>query len=312
MVDTPRTTQNGRGWVHPNAMCETDEIGRGTRIWPFAHVCSSVTIGEDCNICEGVFIENDVTVGNRVTIKNGVYLWSGLEVDDDVFIGPNATFCNDRKPRSRAWKVPESTVLRKGSSVGANATVLPGVEIGAGALVGAGAVVTEDVPPYCRVVGNPARGVGFEAPEIDLSQEESSVDTAGIKLVPRSVHNDRRGKLQAIEVATEFPFVVQRYFVISGLRAGVPRGVHAHRETQQVVYVLTGAMLVLISNVDHHLSVRLGPASPGVVIERNTWSTILPLVDDSSALVLASTPYDQDDYVTSHEEFISLQAVSPE
>jgi acetyltransferase-like isoleucine patch superfamily enzyme len=133
-------------------------VGPGTRIWAFAHVLPGAQIGADCNICDHVFIEGDVIVGDRVTIKPGVQLWDGVRVGNDVFIGPNATFTNDRFPRSRNREFRLlGTTVESGASIGANATLLPGLTIGALAMVGAGAVVTHDVPPRCIVVGNPAR-----------------------------------------------------------------------------------------------------------------------------------------------------------
>lgn len=152
-----------RPWsCHPQALVESEQIGAGTRIWAFAHVLPGARIGADCNICDHVFIENEVVLGDRVTVKNGVQIWDGVTLEDDVFVGPNATFTNDPWPRSRrrpeAW--PKLRVCR-GASIGANATLLPGVTIGEEAMVGAGAVVTESVPPRAVVVGNPARVVRY-------------------------------------------------------------------------------------------------------------------------------------------------------
>lgn len=145
-------------YTHPKAICESNKIGRNTRIWAFAHILPGAVIGEDCNICDGVFIENNVLVGNRVTIKCGVQLWDGLIVEDDVFIGPNATFCNDIYPRSKCYPAEFlKTTLKKGCSIGANATILPGVIIGEEAMVGAGAVVIHSIPDRVIVVGNPAK-----------------------------------------------------------------------------------------------------------------------------------------------------------
>lgn len=149
-------------YVHPAAICETQDVGPRTRIWAFVHVFPDATIGADVNICPHCMIENDVVVGDRVTLKNGVYLWDGMRVEDDVFIGPNATFTNDRWPRSKSYPARFAGItLRQGCSIGANATILPGTEIGANAMVGAGAVVTHRVPERALVVGNPARVVRF-------------------------------------------------------------------------------------------------------------------------------------------------------
>lgn len=148
-------------FVHPQACCETKLIGDGTRVWAFAYVLNGARIGRDANICSHVFIENEVVIGDRVTVKSGVQVWNGVTLEDDVFVGPNATFTNDMFPRSKhapeAW--PQTLVCR-GASIGANATILPGVTIGRGAMVGAGAVVTRSVAPETLVVGNPARAIG--------------------------------------------------------------------------------------------------------------------------------------------------------
>ena len=142
---------------HNNALVESDNIGNGSRIWAFVHILPGAQIGTECNICDHVFIENDVIVGDRVTVKCGVQLWDGLRVEDDVFIGPNATFTNDIFPRSKQYpKESSKTFLRKGCSIGANATILCGIEIGEFAMVGAGSVVTKNVPPGAVVFGNPA------------------------------------------------------------------------------------------------------------------------------------------------------------
>ena len=147
-------------FVHPTADVQTSRIGVGTRIWQFVVILANARIGNECNISAQCFIENDVEIGDRVTLKNGVSLWDGARIEDDVFIGPNVTFANDRFPRSKHYPERfESIVIRRGASIGANATLLPGIEVGMGAMVGAGAVVTRDVPAHALVVGNPARVV---------------------------------------------------------------------------------------------------------------------------------------------------------
>ncbi len=146
-------------FVHDKAIVEPGaRIGPRTRVWAFAHILAGAVVGADCNIGDHTFIENEVRVGDRVTIKNGVYLWDGITLEDDVFVGPNATFTNDLFPRSRIR--PEQLVrtrVRRGASIGANATIVAGVVIGEWALVGAGSVVTRDVGEATVVAGVPAR-----------------------------------------------------------------------------------------------------------------------------------------------------------
>jgi len=139
--------------IHPLSDVQSANIGEGTNIWQFCVVLPKARIGHGCNICSHCFIENDVVVGNNVTVKCGVQLWDGITIEDDVFIGPNVTFCNDRYPKSKNkdFKL-EGVIVRKGASIGANATILPGVEIGEGALIGAGAVVTKNVAPHAKVI----------------------------------------------------------------------------------------------------------------------------------------------------------------
>ena|ERR1035437_5490170 len=144
--------------IHPLADVQSSSIGRDTRIWQFSVVLPEAKIGERCNLCSSVFVENDVEIGDDVTIKNGVQLWDGLRVGNKVFIGPNVTFANDRYPRSKCYPAEFlKTYIEDGASIGANATILGGVRIGAGAMVGAGSVVTRDVPAGELWVGNPAR-----------------------------------------------------------------------------------------------------------------------------------------------------------
>jgi UDP-2-acetamido-3-amino-2,3-dideoxy-glucuronate N-acetyltransferase len=149
-------------YIHPISDVQTKHIGEGTKIWQFCVVLKEAKIGTDCNICAHVLIENNVIIGDNVTIKSGVQLWDGLRVENNVFIGPNVTFTNDLFPRSKVY--PEhflETIVKAGASIGANATILPGIIIHEGAMIGAGAVVTRSVPKNAIVVGNPARITGY-------------------------------------------------------------------------------------------------------------------------------------------------------
>lgn len=144
--------------VHERALCDSTDVGPRTRIWAFAHVMEGARVGADCNVGEGAFVESGAVVGDRVTIKNHVLLWDGVTVEDDVFLGPSVVFTNDMRPRA-AFRAESfvSTLVERGASLGANVTVVCGVTIGAHALVGAGSVVTADVPAHAEVMGNPAR-----------------------------------------------------------------------------------------------------------------------------------------------------------
>ena len=144
--------------IHPLSDVQSPHIGPGTHIWQFCVVLPEARIGNDCNICSHVFIENEVIIGDRVTVKCGVQLWDGLRIEDEVFIGPNVSFSNDPFPRSQQRpKKYAVTTIHHGASIGANATILPGISIGRGAMVGAGSVVTKDVPDRELWLGNPAR-----------------------------------------------------------------------------------------------------------------------------------------------------------
>ncbi|MDR2406576.1 MAG: N-acetyltransferase [Bacteroidales bacterium] len=144
--------------IHPLSDVQSKNIGENTNIWQFCVILPGAVIGSNCNICSHCFIENDVKIGNNVTIKCGVQVWDGITLEDDVFVGPNVTFCNDRYPKShnREWKL-EGITVKKGASIGANSTLLPGITIGEGAMIGAGSVVTRNIPPLARAMGNPAR-----------------------------------------------------------------------------------------------------------------------------------------------------------
>ena len=149
-------------FIHPQANISNCTIGEGTKVWQFVVILEGAVIGEDCNICAHTLIEGDAVIGNRVTLKSGVFVWNGITIEDDVFVGPSVTFTNDLYPRSKHYQqtVPQ-TIISKGASIGANATILAGITIGESALIGAGSMVVKDVPANAVVVGNPARVIRF-------------------------------------------------------------------------------------------------------------------------------------------------------
>ncbi len=159
-------------YTHPNALNESNTVGSGTRIWAFAHVMSGAQVGDNCNVGDHAFIETGASVGNNVTIKNHVCIWEGVTIEDEVFLGPHVVFTNDQYPRSprmgaaltryeRRENWLRKTVVERGCSIGANATILPGIRLGAYSMVAAGSIVTRDVKPHALVMGIPARQVGI-------------------------------------------------------------------------------------------------------------------------------------------------------
>ena len=142
---------------------QSTKIGENTRIWQFCVVLPGAEIGANCNICSHIFIEDEVIIGDNVTIKCGVQLWDGITIEDDVFIGPNVTFTNESIPRSRVYDKSKfkTTLIKKGASIGANVTILPGIVIGEYALIGAGSLVNKNIPPYTLWYGNPATQKGY-------------------------------------------------------------------------------------------------------------------------------------------------------
>ncbi|HLZ09090.1 MAG TPA: acyltransferase [Chloroflexota bacterium] len=147
--------------VHPTALVESAMIGDGTTIWAYCHVLAGAVIGRNCNLGDHCYVEAQATIGDDVVLKNGVSVWSGVAIENRVFVGPNVAFTNDRAPRAKVFNstvVP--TLIREGASLGANATILCGIIVGRYAMVGAGAVVTRDVPDFGLALGNPARVVG--------------------------------------------------------------------------------------------------------------------------------------------------------
>ena len=302
-------------FVHPSGICESDQVGAGTRVWAFAHVLPGARIGADCNINDHVFIENDVVVGDRVTVKSGVQLWDGIRLGDDVFVGPNATFTNDPLPRSKEY--PESfaqTFVGPGASIGGGAVILPGVRIGRRAMVGAGAVVVRDVPAHAIVVGNPARIVGYadSAPTPDHEDHAQTLATTpqddlpgGARLIQVQTASDLRGSLAAVELESGLPFVPRRFFSVFGVPSKEVRGEHAHRECAQVLLCLHGSVHCIVDDGTQRREVRLDSPDVALHMPPMLWGTQYRYSDDAVLAVFASHSYDPDDYIREYEEFLA-------
>jgi UDP-2-acetamido-3-amino-2,3-dideoxy-glucuronate N-acetyltransferase len=302
-------------FVHEYGLCESEDVGQGTRVWAFAHILASARVGVDCNICDGVFIEGGAVVGDRVTIKCGVQLWAGVELEDDVFVGPNATFTNDPFPRSRQWleKCPK-TIVRAGASIGANATILPNLEIGRGAMVGAGAVVTRSVPPNAIVKGNPARISGYVTTSEPAAQDGSAtVLPERTPLAVNGVHvqrfeefSDLRGSLVAGENPGDaIPFTPKRWFLVYDVPSREVRGEHAHRTCHQFLICVTGQVTVAVDDGQHRDDVLLDDPTLGIYIPPRVWASQFRYDEGAVLMVLASDPYDPEDYIREYDTFLA-------
>jgi acetyltransferase-like isoleucine patch superfamily enzyme len=306
-------------YQHPAAIVESQHIGDGTRVWAWAHILSGARIGRNCNICDHTFIENQVVIGDRVTVKNGVQLWDGVCIEDDVFIGPNATFTDDRFPHSehqKPWEV-RRTVVRRGASIGANATVLPGVTIGECAMIGGGTVVTRDVPPYSVLRGNPGNIVGYtgttgapmDAQRVVAAPVETGSQHTGVRGV--SIHrlpfiDDLRGRLSFAEMQVHVPFEVKRYFLVFDVANQEIRGEHAHKTLHQFMVCVHGTCHIVADDGAHREEFVLDNPCIGLHLPPLVWGVQYRYTPDGVLLVLASDRYDASDYIRDYREFLSI------
>lgn len=299
-------------FVHPQGICESPHVGDGTQIWAFAHVLPGARLGRDVNVNDGVFIENDVVIGDRVTLKCGVQVWDGIRLEDDVFVGPNVTFTNDPFPRSKQYPGSfATTIVRQGASIGGGAVILPGLAIGRRAMVGAGAVVTRDVPPNAIVVGNPARIVGY-VDDVNVPTTPPAITpTPGTTgpgpgaVFPVTVAQDMRGSLAAVEFAS-LPFVPRRFFSVFAVPSSDVRGQHAHHHCHQFLVALAGSVTCLVDDGVERATYHLTSPSQGLHMPPLTWGSQYHYSPDAVLGVFASHPYDPEDYIRTYDEFLSV------
>lgn len=307
-----------RPFIHPQASCESDQVGDDTRIWGFAVVGQGAVIGADCNICSHTFIEDGAVLGDRVTIKSGVQVWDGVTIEEGVFVGPNATFTNDPYPRSRVR--PDEfakTRVCQGASIGANATILPGVTIGRSAMVGAGAVVTRAVPPNAVVVGNPARISGYVASLHASRSEEggSGAVAPDVGVHPTSVPNvtlhraamvrDMRGSLVATEFGSDVPFEPKRSYIVFDVPGSEIRGEHAQRVCHRFIRCVRGECSILIDDGTSREEIRLASPDLGIYVPPMVWSSQFGHTRDAVVEVLASHGHEPADYIRDYDAFLA-------
>ncbi len=293
--------------IHPLSDVQTTNIGEGTKIWQFCVVLAGSQIGKDCNICAHCFIESDVVIGDRVTVKNGVQLWDGLRVEDDVFIGPNATFANDKYPKSKEY--PESfleTVIRKGASIGASATILPGITIGQNARIAAGGVVTRNVPENAIVMGVPAVITGYTDTMLQPHVESRDGEKLnGPVLYSLNSVLDLRGNLSAGEFLKEIPFEPKRVFMVHKVPSSKVRGAHAHKTCHQFLIATHGSVNVILDDGASRWEYNLATPDIGLYIRPGIWGIQYKYSTDAVLLVLASHPYDPADYIRDYSQFLA-------
>lgn len=303
---------------HGHALVESDKIGDNTCIWAFTHVLPGAVMGKDCNICDHVFIENDVVIGDRVTIKCGVQVWDGIRIEDDVFIGPNATFTNDLSPRSKQFPEEFSkTFIQKGASIGANATILAGNTIGRNSMVGAGAVVTKDVPPNAIVVGNPARIIGYVSTSSAITNGTQGASLpgagrmgeakiSGVQFYHLPVIPDMRGALSFAETGQYLPFVPKRYFLVFDVPNREIRGEHSHRKCHQFLVCVKGSCTVMVDDGSEREEYLLDSPGAALHIPPKVWGVQYKYSSDAVLMVLASETYDPEDYIRDYDQFLNM------
>lgn len=308
-------------FIHDSADVKTKKIGANTTIWQYCVVLENASIGTEVNICAHSFIENEVKIGNRVTIKSGVQLWDGLVIEDDVFIGPNVSFSNDKFPRSKQHDNKNlTTVIKKGASISSGAVILPGITIGENSMVGAGAVVTRSVPANAIVVGNPARISGYVEGSIDLNLKtktseiysyenlELGVGKSYLKKIKTSA--DVRGSLSTGEFNDDLPFTPKRFFYVYDVPSKETRGEHAHKKCDQFLICLKGSCSVLVDDGQQRKEVELNSPDLGLFLPSGIWGTQYKYTHDAVLLVFASELYDSADYIrdySSYLDYISQQ-----
>lgn len=301
-------------FVHEQGLCESQEIGPGTRISAFARVFEGAHIGTACQIGDGAVIEDDAVLGDRVTVESGARVSQGVKLEEDVTVGANATFTSDLSRDRRAPDGRPNTVVRTGASIGANATIFGGVEIGLGATVGAGSVVTRSVPPNAIVSGNPADIHGYTEESLrDTGTPRSTINDPGtVELAARGVclqrfaeFADLRGSLTAGEIPKDIPFTPRRWFLVYDVPNREVRGEHAHHVCHQFLICVSSSISVAVDDGERRDEVTLDSPTLGLYIPPLVWASQFRYDPNSVLLVLASHPYDSEDYIRDYDAFLA-------
>ena len=294
-------------FIHNSSDIDTEKIGEGTKIWQNVVILKKAKIGKNCNINCFVFIENHVSIGDNVTIKSGVQLWDGTEIGNNVFIGPNSTFTNDKYPRSKINRKNDlKTIVCDNVSIGANATILPGIIINENALIGAGSVVTKNIPKDAVVAGNPAKIINYRNRINDKREKlhNSNRFSKDPKFINIPFYEDIRGSLSVVEIMKECPFNIKRVFWTYDVPSKKIRGEHSHKICSQFLICVKGSLVVDTYQGEIKKTFRLDSPNVGLLIPPRIWSLQHEYTKDAVLLVFASELYDENDYIRSYSEYL--------
>lgn len=302
--------------LHPQGICESANVGPNTKVGPFSFIREGAVIGKECDIAPNVFIDSHVVIGDRVTLSGGVQLWNGSKIEDDVLISPNVALTNKKISDSTASSKIEGIFIKRGAIIGANATILPGIIIGSHSIIGAGAVVTKDVPPNAIVVGNPAKITGYvntERTEDYITSNQNISETVietlvkGVTVHHLPVISDIRGSLSVGEFSRSIPFDAKRYFIVYDVPTKETRGEHAHHKCHQFLIAIKGSILVVADDGHNRQEFILNSAGIGLYLPPMTWGIQYRYSSDAVLLVFASDYYDSDDYIREYDAFCSFK-----
>ena len=307
--------------IDETAQVLTKNIGDRTKIWQFVVILEQAQIGSDCNICSHVFIENQVVIGNKVTIKSGVQIWDGVTLEDEVFVGPNVSFTNDKFPRSKKHqKKVLQTIIRRGASISSGAIILPGIEVGENAMIGAGAVVTNNVPANAIVKGNPGRITGYvDSSQIDVAQNYSSIegevsntliDVKGVEIITLKTFSDIRGNIAIANIKDDISFVPKRFYMIYGVPSKETKGQYALKTCHQFITCARGSCKILLDDGKNRKEILLDSPRFGLYIQPKVWVSQYRFSEDALLSVFASEEYNPEDYIRNYSEFLKNKEIN--
>jgi dTDP-4-dehydrorhamnose 3,5-epimerase-like enzyme len=250
-----------------------------------------------------------------VTIKSGVQIWDGVTLEDEVFVGPNVSFTNDKFPRSKKHqKKVLQTIIRRGASISSGAIILPGIEVGENAMIGAGAVVTNNVPANAIVKGNPGRITGYvDSSQIDVAQNYSSIegevsniliDVKGVEIITLKTFSDIRGNIAIANIKEDIPFVPKRFYMIYGVPSKETKGQYALKTCHQFITCARGSCKILLDDGKNQKEILLDSPRIGLYIHPKVWVSQYRFSEDALLSVFASEEYNPEDYIRNYSEFL--------